>query len=86
MEKCIDLQRVAFYLYCCKKRNEMSTDKLTKESIIQQLNCLSKQYEELLKLLDEKGNLIQQHTTPKPRWVAFFKRKDLKKRLNNTLK
>ena len=63
----------------------MNLDKSTKEGIIQQLNCLSKRYEELLELFDETENPIQQQTAQKPARGSFFK-KSSKKRVKNTHK
>ena len=58
----------------------MNLHKSNKEGIIQQLNCLSRQYEELLKLLDEPEKPLPQQTTKKPSWTAFFKLRGKKTR------
>ena len=63
----------------------MNLDKSTKEGILQQLNCLSKQYEELLDLFDEMEDLKQAQTAQKHTWTAFLK-KDAKKPINNIRK
>lgn len=56
----------------------MNFEKPIKEGIIQQLNCLSKRYDELLKLIDETGNPIQPLTSKKPWWTALFKKRSKK--------
>ena len=63
----------------------MNLDKSTKEDIIQQLTCLSKQYEELLKLFGEIENLTLQKKKGKSSWTAYFKKRS-KNRSSNTFK
>lgn len=58
----------------------MNLHKSNKEVIIQQLNCLSRRYEELLKLFDEPEKPLPQQTTKKPSWTIFFKIRSKKTR------
>ncbi len=52
----------------------MNSDKSTKEVILQQLKCLSKRYEELLKNFDETELPAQKPTEQKRSWITFFKK------------
>lgn len=61
----------------------MSFEKSTKDNIMQQLNFLSKSYEELLKHIDEMESPTEQQVAKSHSWTIFFK-KDIKKRANNT--
>ena len=62
----------------------MNLDKSIEEDVFQQLSCLSDQYNELLKLLDEMEKLMQQTTTNKTLWTAFVKKRS-KNRANKSL-
>ena len=61
----------------------MNPDKSIKEGIIQQLNCLSKRYDELLKLIDQTGNPVEPQTAQKSWWSAFFKKRSKKSNKNS---
>lgn len=58
----------------------MNLHKSNKEGIIQHLNCLSRRYEELLKLFDEPEKPLPQLTAKKSSWTAFFKLRGKKTR------
>ena len=66
----------------------MILDNSTKEGVFQQLNYLSKRYEELLKLFDETENATRQQAAQKPSQTTFFKKRSKKnlKNVNNTHK
>ena len=66
----------------------MILDNSTKEGVFQQLNYLSKRYEELLKLFDETENATRQQAAQKPSQAVFFKKRSKKnlKNVNNTHK
>lgn len=63
----------------------MNLDKSKKEGVLQQLNYLSKRYEELLILFDEMEQAIKPKPVQKPSWLNFF-RKGCKKSVNITHK
>ena len=52
----------------------MSIDKAAKEVIIQHLDCLSRQYEELIILITESENPIQLETTLNPSKSRLLKK------------
>lgn len=56
----------------------MNSHRSTKQSILQQLKCLSLRYEELLKNFDETEHSIEKPTERKRSRATFFK-KDVKK-------
>ncbi|MDY0102296.1 MAG: hypothetical protein RBS07_05120 [Lentimicrobium sp.] len=63
----------------------MNSDKLTKEVIIQQLACLSKRYEALLRLFDELENTLLKQTPNSPSGQPFYKN-EKKSHTNTPLK
>lgn len=57
----------------------MNSHRSTKQSILQQLKCLSLRYEELLKNFDETEHSIEKPTERKRSRATFFKKKSEKK-------
>lgn len=61
------------HILAIEKMDEMNFDKSTKEGVLQQLNYLSKRYEELLMHFDEIEHPIKPPTVQKPSWLVLFK-------------
>ncbi len=53
----------------------MNPDKSRKEGIIQQLNCISRQYDEFLKLMDDAGDRREEEQTEQKSTLAVILKK-----------